>query len=94
MATKFIVTVKSSGGDYTSLNAAQTDLVNDITLTTIKVYSISASTEPTIQKDDEVVGVTSGHTGICVLVNSKFLSSEHRYSIQRICYCSLIRRKR
>ncbi len=70
MATQFTATVKPSGGDYTSLNAAITGLANDITAADIKVFSISASTTPTIAAGDTVLGQTSLATGVCVLVNA------------------------
>ncbi len=70
MPTQFTATVKPSGGDYTSLNSAVTGLANDLTLATIKVFSISASTTPTIAAGDTVLGQTSLATGVCVLVNA------------------------
>jgi hypothetical protein len=65
----FTVTVKPSGGDYSSLDAAVDGLENNFTLSTIKVFSISDSTEPTIAAGDSVTGVSSGATGVCVKVN-------------------------
>jgi len=70
MATEFIATVKSSGGDYTSLSAAEAGLQNDLTLADIKVFSISAASTPTIAAGDTVLGQTSAATGVCVLVNA------------------------
>ncbi len=70
MATQFTATVKPSSGDYTSLSAAVTGLANDITAADIKVFSISASTTPTIAAGDTVLGQTSLATGVCVLVNA------------------------
>ena len=70
MSTQFTSTVKPSGGDYTSLNNAVTGLANDITAADIKVFSISASTTPTIAAGDTVLGQSSGATGVCVLVNA------------------------
>src|SRR3972149_6016634 len=70
MATEFTTTVQSSGGDYTSLSAAQVGLQNNLTLSTIKVFSISASSTPTIAAGDTVLGQISTATGVCVLVNA------------------------
>ena len=70
MATEFTTTVKSSGGDYTSLSAAESGLQNDLTLSTIKVFSISAYSTPTITAGDTVLGQASSATGVCVLVNA------------------------
>ncbi len=70
MPTQFTATVKPSGGDYTSLSNAVTGLANDITSANIKVFSISASTTPTIVAGDTVLGQTSLATGVCVLVNA------------------------
>ncbi len=70
MSTQFTSTVKPSGGDYTHLNTAVTGLANDITTADIKVFSISASTEPTIAAGNTVLGQTSLATGVCVLVNA------------------------
>lgn len=69
MATEFTATVKSSTGDYTSLSAAEAGLQNDITVATIKVFSISANIG-VIAAGDNVVGNTSLATGVCVLVNA------------------------
>lgn len=70
MATQFTTTVKPSGGDYTFLNSAIAGLANDLTSVTIKVFSISASTTPTIAAGDTILGQSSGATGVCVLVNA------------------------
>lgn len=70
MSTEFTVSVKSSAGDYTSLNAAVAGLANDLTAATILVFSISSATNPTIAAGDSVVGLTSAATGTCVLVNA------------------------
>ena len=70
MATPFTATVKSSGGDYATLSAAEAGLQNDLTAATIKVFSISAYSAPTIVAGDTVLGQTSGATGVCVLVNA------------------------
>lgn len=69
-ATEFTATVKSSGGDYTTLQLAETGLQNDITAATIKVFSISAYTTPTLVAGDTVLGQTSAATGVVVLVNA------------------------
>lgn len=70
MATEFTATVKSSGGDYTTLSAAEAGLQDDLTAATIKVFSISAASTPTIAAGDTVLGQTSAATGVCVLVNA------------------------
>lgn len=70
MATEFTATVKSSGGDYTTWNAALAGLINNLTLATIKVFAISAASSPTIAAGDAVTEVTSLATGVCVLVNA------------------------
>ena len=72
MATKFVATIKPSGqsGDYTTLNGCEAGLQNDLSLDTILVFSISAASSPTITAGTAVVGVTSGATGVCVLVNA------------------------
>lgn len=72
MATEFTVTVKSSTGDYTSWNAAMAGVVAaaaNLTVATIKVFSISASSATRIAPGETLVGGTSGATGVCVLVN-------------------------
>lgn len=69
MATEFTATVMEIGGDYTTLTAAEAGLQNNLTLSTIKVFSISTSTPTTIAPGDAVTGLTSGATGVCVLVN-------------------------
>lgn len=69
-ATEFIVTVKSSGGDYTTLQSAETGIQNDLTSATIKVFSISAYTTPTLVAGDTVLGQASTATGVVVLVNA------------------------
>ena len=71
-ATEFTATVMPSGqgGDYTSLFDAEAGLNNNLTLATIKVFSISAASNPTIAAGDTVLGQTSGATGVCVLVNA------------------------
>ncbi len=70
MSTQFTATVKPSGGDYTSLSNAVNGLANNITAADIKVFSILASTTPTIAAGDTVLGQSSGATGVCVLVNA------------------------
>ena len=70
MASEFTATVKSSGGDYTSLSGAEAGLQNDLTIATIKVLSISAASSPTLVAGDAVLGQTSAATGVCVLVNA------------------------
>lgn len=70
MATKFIATIKPTGGDYGSLNLCEAGLQNDLSLATILVFSISATSTPPIVAGTAVVGVTSGATGVCVLVNA------------------------
>lgn len=73
MATEFTVSVKSAAGDYSSLNAAMAGVVAaaaDLTLGTIKVFSVSSVTSPTIAAGDAVLGLTSAATGTCVLVNT------------------------
>src|SRR6185369_8744594 len=69
-ATEFVVTLKSSSGDFTSLHSAQSTLANDITVSTIKVFSISATTTPPIAAGDSVTGLTSGATGTLVWLNA------------------------
>lgn len=70
MATEFTATVQAAGGDYTALVSAEAGLNNDLTAATIKVFSISAASSPTIAAGDAVTGNTSGATGTCVLVNA------------------------
>lgn len=70
MVTAFVATIKSSSGDYTTLASAESGLQNDLTAATIKVFSISAATSPTIAAGDSVLGLTSAATGTCVLVNA------------------------
>ena len=69
MPTRFVATVKSSGGDYTGLQSAINGLQNDITAADIKTFYISSTTNPGIAPGDSVTGVTSTATGTCVLVN-------------------------
>lgn len=69
MPTPFVVSVKSSGGDFTSLQTAQNTLKCRLDVTTTKVFSISAYTTPTLANGDAVTGLTSNATGLCVWVN-------------------------
>ncbi len=70
MATEFVAAVETSGGDYTTLAAAEAGLQSDLTAATIGVFSISAATTPTLVAGDTVLGQTSAATGVCVLVNA------------------------
>jgi len=69
MATDFKVTLELSGGDYSLLSTAESDLQNDLTVATIKVFSISAVATGGIADDQAVTGVTSGATGTLVKQN-------------------------
>ncbi len=65
--TEFVATVKGSGGDYTTLQAAETALQNDITAATIKVFSISAHAGTFT--DGVAVDNGSGVSGVMVHAN-------------------------
>ena len=64
MATEFIVSVKSTGGDYADISDAEAALQCDLTAATTKVFSITV-TGGTIDDGDTVTGQTSGATGTC-----------------------------
>src|SRR5262245_51231025 len=68
MATSFVVTVKSSGGDATHLNTALSSVGTvDLGAAATKVFGISSYTgTPT----GTVTGQTSGATATLVLVNA------------------------
>lgn len=72
MATEFTVSVASSGGDFTTLNAAIAGVVNtvDLTAADIKVFSLSGATATPPAAGDSLLGLTSAATAVCVLVNA------------------------
>lgn len=71
MSTNFVPTVKSSAGDYSSLNAALVGAGTiDFTAATVKVFSISSVVGAGPAPGDSLLGLTSAATGTCVLVNA------------------------
>lgn len=66
MATEYIVSLKASGGEYTSLTTWESDLGTvDLTPAATKVFSHGGITG-TISAGDTVTGQTSGATGVVV----------------------------
>ena len=70
MTTRFVSTVKPSGGDFTSLASAVVGLANNLIVSNIKVFSVSTYSSPVILQGNIVTGQSSGATGICVLFNA------------------------
>jgi len=72
-ATAFNVSIKSSGGDYTTLASAESALDEDLTAATIKVFSFDAATD-TIDDGDAVSTDGGATTGVCV--HSSYVSNQ------------------
>ncbi len=68
MATDFTVTIKSSGGSYTTLSSAETAGESDIStsVTTSQVFAISEASEAVIPDGTAIKGQTSGATGTLI----------------------------
>lgn len=67
MATEFTATVKSSGGDYSSLSAAESGLQCNLTAAATLVFSHGGITG-SAAGDDFVTGKTSGATGTVIAI--------------------------
>ncbi len=63
MATDFTVTIKSSGGSYTTVSAAEAALDSDLTASSSQVFTISEASEAIIDDASAVTGDSSGATG-------------------------------
>jgi hypothetical protein len=65
MAVDFTVTIKSSGGSYTTLSSAESAIDSDIStaVTTSQVFTISEASEAVIADGTAIKGQTSAATG-------------------------------